>query len=114
MGLGSSSPEDLDQSEEMMQVVKKLIDSDEIVIFSKTTCPYCKSAKEVFDTMNYKYTAVELDNRADGYSIQNILKQMTGAQTVPRIFVRGECLGGCSDIKELYNSGELAEILGTK
>ena len=47
MGLGSSSPEDMDQSEEMKQVVKKLIDSDEIVIFSKTTCPYCKSAKEV-------------------------------------------------------------------
>lgn len=47
MGLGSSSPEDLDQSEEMMQMVKKLIDSDEIVIFSKTTCPYCKSAKGV-------------------------------------------------------------------
>ena len=32
--------------------------------------------------MHYKYTAVELDNRADGCTIQNILKQITGAQTV--------------------------------
>lgn len=114
MGLGSSSPEDMDQLEETKQVVKELIDCDEIVIFSKTTCPYCKSAKGVFDTMQCKYTAVELDDRADGYTIQNILEQMTGARTVPRIFVRGECLGGCSDIKELYNSGKLAEILRAK
>lgn len=114
MGLGSSSPEDMDQLEETKQMVEKLIDSDEIVIFSKTTCPYCKSAKGVFDTLQYKYTAVELDKRADGHAIQNILEQMTGARTVPRIFVQGECLGGCSDIKELYNSGKLAEILRGK
>jgi thioredoxin-related protein len=47
MGLGSSSAEDIDQLEETKQAVEKLIDSDEIVIFSKTTCPYCKSAKAV-------------------------------------------------------------------
>jgi thioredoxin-related protein len=47
MGLGSSSPEDMDQLEETKQMVEKLIDSDEIVIFSKTTCPYCNSAKGV-------------------------------------------------------------------
>jgi len=53
MGLGSSSPEDMDQLEEMKQVVEKLIDSDEIVIFSKTTCPYCKSAKGVSFMFEY-------------------------------------------------------------
>jgi thioredoxin-related protein len=53
MGLGSSSPEDMDQLEETKQVVKKLIDSDEIVVFSKTTCPYCKSAKGVSFVFEY-------------------------------------------------------------
>jgi glutaredoxin-related protein len=30
---------------------------------------------------------------------------------VPRIFVRGECLGGCSDVEQLSKSGKLAEIV---
>jgi len=36
----------------------------------------------VFDTLQYKYTAVELNNRADGNAIQNVLEQMTGVRTV--------------------------------
>jgi glutaredoxin-related protein len=30
---------------------------------------------------------------------------------VPRIFVQGECLGGCSEVKKLFESGKLAEII---
>jgi hypothetical protein len=48
MGLGSSTPEemavDLDNTR---VIVKGLIDSDKIVIFSKSTCPYCRKAKSV-------------------------------------------------------------------
>jgi len=40
----------------------------------------------VFDTLQYKYTAVELDNRADGHAIQNILEKMTGVRTVSTHF----------------------------
>jgi hypothetical protein len=58
MGLGSSSPEDMDQLEEMKQVVKQLIGGDEIVIFSKTTCPYCKSAKGVSRIFEYDLKVV--------------------------------------------------------
>jgi len=58
MGLGSSSPEDMDQLEETKQMVQKLIDSDEIVIFSKTTCPYCKSAKGVSFVFEYALRVV--------------------------------------------------------
>jgi thioredoxin-related protein len=58
MGLVSSSPEDMDQLEETKQMVEKLIDSDEIVIFSKTSCPYCKSAKGVSFTFEYSLRVV--------------------------------------------------------
>jgi hypothetical protein len=48
MGLGSSSPENMvDTCSSVKQLVKELIDSDDVVIFSKTTCPFCKSAKKV-------------------------------------------------------------------
>ncbi|XP_076680280.1 uncharacterized protein LOC143375239 [Andrena cerasifolii] len=98
-------------TEESMPVskeqVNQLIASDLVVIFSKTRCPYCKMAKEIFDDLKRKYTTIELDERDDGDEIQSILGEMTGARTVPRVFVKGICLGGGTDVKKLYETGEL-------
>ncbi|CAL7941167.1 unnamed protein product [Xylocopa violacea] len=90
--------------------VQQLIASDTIVIFSKTRCPYCRMAKEVFDSLQKKYTAIELDERDDGDDIQSILGELTGARTVPRVFVKGVCLGGGTDVKKLYENGEIQKM----
>lgn len=90
--------------------VQQLIASDTIVIFSKKKCPYCKMAKEVFDSLKKKYTAIELDEREDGDEIQSILGELTGARTVPRVFVKGVCLGGGTDVKKLYEKGEIQKM----
>ncbi|XP_076640744.1 uncharacterized protein LOC143352297 isoform X1 [Halictus rubicundus] len=91
--------------------VKQIIASDKVVIFSKSRCPYCKMAKQVFDSLKEKYTAIELDEREDGDDIQDILGEMTSARTVPRVFVKGICLGGGTDVKKLYDNGELVKKL---
>ncbi|KAK0175337.1 hypothetical protein PV327_009093 [Microctonus hyperodae] len=93
----------------LTDTVNQMISSESVVIFSKTYCPYCKMAKEVFDKMQKKYKAIELDERDDGDNIQDILGEMTGARSVPRVFVNGECLGGGTDVKKLYESGDLAK-----
>ncbi|KAF5306264.1 hypothetical protein FQA39_LY08962 [Lamprigera yunnana] len=105
MGIFSSTPVDMNSPKAAL--VKELISSDTVVIFSKTYCPYCKLAKDVFDKINQKYTTVELDQRSDAEEIQMILGEITGATTVPRVFVKGECLGGGSDVKSLYDAGKL-------
>lgn len=69
--------------------VNQLIASHSIVIFSKTSCPFCKMAKQVFHNLQKEYTAIELNERNDGDEIQSILGEMTGARTVPRVFVNG-------------------------
>lgn len=104
--------EPVDMNGELAQLVKKMISDDKVVIFSKTYCPYCTMAKEVFKKIDYKFTAIELDNRDDGDMIQAILGEMTGAKTVPRVFVDGECVGGATDVEALHKSGELSKKLG--
>lgn len=52
-----------------------------------------------------------MDKKDDGEEYQKILEEITGARTVPRVFVNGECLGGGSDVKKMYDSGELAKKL---
>ncbi|RZF47230.1 hypothetical protein LSTR_LSTR004939 [Laodelphax striatellus] len=110
--LPPKGPVDMDGP--IAKYVKDTIAQDMVVIFSKTYCPYCKLAKEVFDGIKKTYTCVELDNRNDGDSIQNILGVITGARTVPRVFVNGVCIGGGSDVKELHEKGELQKLLAAK
>uniref|UniRef100_A0A8C5DYT5 Glutaredoxin-2, mitochondrial n=1 Tax=Gouania willdenowi TaxID=441366 RepID=A0A8C5DYT5_GOUWI len=78
-----------------------------VVIFSKTTCPYCKMAKNVFNEIGANYKVVELDEHGDGRRMQEALAKITGARTVPRVFINGNCIGGGSDTKQLHQQGKL-------
>ncbi|XP_039292099.1 transcriptional regulatory protein AlgP isoform X4 [Nilaparvata lugens] len=95
----------------VVKCVEELIAKDFVVIFSKTRCPACKLAKDIFKELKEKFTAIELDKRHDGDAIMNVLCKMTGARTVPRVFVDGECIGGGSDVQRMYRTGELEELL---
>ncbi|KAK7869645.1 hypothetical protein R5R35_010013 [Gryllus longicercus] len=109
MGLGASRA--VNMSGTQAQLVKELISGDNVVIFSKTYCPYCTMAKEVFNKINVTYSAIELDKRDDADAIQDILGEITGARTVPRVFVKGQCIGGGTDVKKMYEAGKLEVLL---
>ncbi|ODM97118.1 Glutaredoxin-2, mitochondrial [Orchesella cincta] len=91
--------------------IDELINQERVVIFSKSTCPYCDDAKKVFDKLGQSYSTVELSDHPNGGEFQSALKEMTGAGTVPRVFVDGKCIGGGSDTVQLYQNGKLEEIL---
>ncbi|KAL9224725.1 hypothetical protein vseg_000734 [Gypsophila vaccaria] len=92
--------------------VKKTISSHKIVIFSKSYCPYCRRAKEVFKELNQTPHVIELDERDDGWDIQTALSEIVGRRTVPQVFVDGKHIGGSDDTVEAYRSGKLAKLLG--
>ncbi|KAF8407344.1 hypothetical protein HHK36_006472 [Tetracentron sinense] len=92
--------------------VKKTISSHNIVIFSKSYCPYCKRAKAVFKELNQAPHVVELDQRDDGWDIQDALSEIVGRRTVPQVFINGKHIGGSDDTIEAYESGKLASLLG--
>ncbi|XP_015512727.2 uncharacterized protein [Neodiprion pinetum] len=96
----------------LRSMVEKLIYNTQVIIFSKTYCPYCETAKNIFDDLDQPYTVLELDKRADGEDIQEIMGTITGGTSVPRVFVNGVFIGGGDDVKRLYESGELEEMLG--
>jgi glutaredoxin 3 len=54
---------------------------------------------------------IELEDRPDCNEIQDALGDMTGARSVPRVFVDGKFIGGGTDVKKLYETGELAKML---
>nr|XP_016851433.1 PREDICTED: glutaredoxin 2 [Anolis carolinensis] len=82
-----------------------------VVIFSKTTCSYCNMAKKLFHDANINYTAIELDRKENGSQFQDVLHQMTGGRTVPRIFINGTFVGGATDTQRLHQEGRLLPLV---
>ncbi|XP_040533195.1 glutaredoxin 2 isoform X1 [Gallus gallus] len=91
--------------------IQEIISDNCVVIFSKTTCFYCRMAKKLFEGLNVNYTAVELDVNKNGSQIQDILEQMTGGRTVPRVFVNGSFVGGATDTQRLHEEGKLLPLV---
>jgi len=79
MGVNSSSP---NMSSAVINTIRQRVAQSTVVIYSKTSCPYCTMAKEVFKKINQPYDLIELDQISDGSSIQDALGEMTGARTV--------------------------------
>ncbi|WCJ43531.1 Glutaredoxin family protein [Euphorbia peplus] len=93
--------------------VQDVINSQRIVIFSKSYCPYCLRAKRIFSELNEKPYVVELDLRDDGGQIQYVLLDLVGRHTVPQVFLNGKHIGGCDDLKAAVQSGKLQKLLAT-
>ena len=103
-----------DKLAEIKRRVASLIRSEEhpVVIFSKTSCPFCKTAKALFQKLGHDIFALELDVSEEGSAMQQVLLELTSQRTVPNIFVRGKHIGGNDKAHSLAASGELQRLLG--
>lgn len=94
-------------------VVNK-IKGDKVVLFMKPTCPYCVMAKDVMSKYKFKpghLEFIDISGRSDMSNLQDYFLEITGARTVPRVFIGEECVGGGSDVAEMDKSGKLKEML---
>jgi glutaredoxin 3 len=94
--------------------IQNLIKDNPVVVFSWSGCPFCKKAKAVLDAAGARYTALELDELADGKALRAELAALTGRTSVPNIWIGGANVGGCNDgpgIATLQAKGELEPML---
>ncbi|KAK4082383.1 uncharacterized protein Triagg1_2195 [Trichoderma aggressivum f. europaeum] len=91
--------------------VQRIIDTNNVVVFSKTWCPYCKATKQKLNELKAQYEVVELDNRNDGDDLQDALLEISGQRSVPNIFFAQQHVGGNSDLQELDKRGVLKSRL---
>merc|ERR1739841_203138 len=108
--MGSHTPT-INSTSTTMEKAKDFIAKNTVMIFSKSYCPYCTKVKQLFQGLGVNFTAVELDQIADGSDIQAALKQITGGTTVPRVFINSEHIGGNDDTQNLHKKGGLVPKL---
>lgn len=95
----------------MPHKVQSMIDNNQVMIFSKDSCLFCKKAKGILEEMNVEYRAVELDLLPHGPHMQSALIQITNQQTVPCIYINKEKLGGCDQLIAAKKSQKLYSML---
>ena len=54
---------------------------------------------------------IEIEKRPDCSEIQSYLREITGASSVPRVFIGGKCIGGGDDTEALDRAGQLKPLL---
>jgi glutaredoxin 3 len=79
-----------------------------IEIYTKSYCPFCQRAKELLRIKGVQFT--EYDVTTDPLR-QREMQERSGQATVPEIFVDGVLLGGCDELFELDEKGELDRLL---
>lgn len=93
--------------------IMNMINSTPVVVFSKTNCPFCRKTKQALSSYRLSpefYKIIELDELENMDAIQNELQKITGARTVPRVFVGGKCIGGCDDTLTAHRDGGLQKM----
>ena len=80
-----------------------------VVIYTKTVCPYCSSAKTLFKNIGAEYEEVNLDGK-DELRVK-LSNENKGFRTVPMIFIDDKFIGGFDDANKLHKNGELAKLL---
>ena len=96
--------------------IKDDITSNDVVLYMKGTpvfpmCGFSAAVVQVLTHIGVKFKGV---NVLEDPSIRQGIKDFSNWPTIPQLYVKGEFVGGCDIIREMYESGELQEFLTEK
>ena len=87
--------------------IEQNIANNKVMVYSKSSCPFCVRTKALLQEKGAEFKVVELDQLGNGAQIQAALQAKTGQRTVPNIHINGEFVGGNSELQALNGNGEL-------
>jgi monothiol glutaredoxin len=103
-------------NDEIRSFIENAIKENKVMLFMKGTpqqpaCGFSMRASGVLNELGVQYAALDIlpDPR-----IREELSAISGWPTIPQLFVNGELVGGSDIVLEMYESGELAELLGVE
>lgn len=107
----SESPEN--KSLNVNERIKNLISSSDIFLFMKGTSemPMCGFSANVIGILQEMQVPFKTFNILEDYELRDAIKVFSNWPTYPQLYVRGKLIGGNDIVTELFESGELEEIL---
>uniref|UniRef100_A0A673L635 thioredoxin-disulfide reductase (NADPH) n=1 Tax=Sinocyclocheilus rhinocerous TaxID=307959 RepID=A0A673L635_9TELE len=98
--------------EQIRSKIKELIDANQVLVFSKSFCPFCvKVSSSCFSSLSRGADGHKCVSE-DGTNYQDLLHEMTGQKTVPNVFINKKHIGGCDKTMKAHKDGVLQKLLG--
>ncbi len=96
--------------------IRKEIEANDIVLFMKgdaqmPQCGFSAVVAQVLKNLGLNFRDI---NVLEDSELREGIKQFTSWPTIPQLYIKGEFVGGCDIVKEMYQSGELQDLLRDK
>jgi monothiol glutaredoxin len=96
--------------------IRKTVASNDVVLFMKggKAAPMCGFSAQVVHILGHLGVDYKDINVLEDMSIREGVKSFSNWPTIPQLYVKGEFVGGCDIIREMFQAGELQELLNEK
>lgn len=96
--------------------IGKQVANNDVVLFMKGTksMPQCGFSMQVAQILNHLGVDFKDINVLEDMSVREGVKTYSNWPTVPQLYIKGEFVGGCDIVREMFQAGELQEMLNTK
>lgn len=102
--------------QEIHDWIRKQTAANDVTLFMKGTkdFPQCGFSGQVTQILGYLGVDYHDINVLDDMSVREGVKTYSNWPTIPQLYVKGEFVGGCDILREMFQSGELATLLEEK
>jgi monothiol glutaredoxin len=94
----------------IQDAIKQEVETNDVVLFMKGTpqMPMCGFSGQVVQILDYLGVPYKGVNVLANDEIRQGIKDFSNWPTIPQLYVKGEFLGGCDIVREMFQSGELS------
>jgi monothiol glutaredoxin len=102
---------------ELKEKVQELLEQNRVLLFMKGTpeaprCGFSMRVVGVLEQLGVEYGAIDVLPLLD--PLREVTGEIADWRTFPQLYVNGELVGGCDIVEEMYESGELPDLLGVE
>ena len=102
--------------EQTKTLIQSHIDTNEICLFMKGTpdapqCGFSMAISNMLKILEVNYKGI---NVLESQALREGIKEFSDWPTIPQVYIKGEFIGGCDIVKEMYENGELKKTLELK
>ena len=101
---------------EIKEKLQEIISNNDVCLFMKGTpeapqCGFSMTVTNILKHLNINFKGI---NVLEDQNIRQGIKDYSDWPTIPQLYIRGEFIGGCDIIKEMFENGELKNLLVNK
>jgi monothiol glutaredoxin len=100
----------------ILQEIQSTIQNNDVVLYMKGTkdfpqCGFSAAVSHILTKLGVDFKDIDILKDPE---LRQAIKEFSDWPTIPQLYVKGEFIGGCDIVKEMYESGELQDLLKAK